>query len=163
MRGLALAAPAGPAGGLAAWAAGALAASGLAGDGLYVATASAGGAEAVEFYRQGLAAGLAFANPRLFPWSLATSPTGAIAQALGIRGPTHTLLGGADAVAEALAQAAEDLGAGRAAAGVVVAVDADGAGRWSLAATTLGPGDPVPAVPAGTAVEALARLVVTLA
>lgn len=145
---------------MATWAADTLVAAGLHGDGLYVATASAGGRESVEFLRDGLATGLAFANPRLFPWSLANSPTGAIARALGVRGPTYTLLGAADAVAAAFEHAAEDLADGVVRRPLVVALDADEE-RWSLAAVTF-EGGPLPVLPADqTAAGALGRLVET--
>ncbi len=100
-------------------------------DGLYVATATAGRAESVEFWRAALETGLAFANPRLFPWTLANSPTGAIAKALDVRGPTYTLVGGDDAIAGALEHAADDLAAGIVTAALVVVVDVvDGAQRY---------------------------------
>ena len=108
---------------LAAWATDTLAAARMCGDGLYVATATAGGWEAVEFWRDARAVGLAFANPRLFPWTLANSPTGAIAQALGIRGPSYTIVGTDDAVDAALAHAAEDLSDALVSTALVVAVD----------------------------------------
>lgn len=113
---------------LASWAADELAGLGWRVDGLYVATATAGRAESVEFWRAALETGLAFANPRLFPWTLANSPTGAIARALDVRGPTYTLVGGDDAIAGAREHAADDLAAGIVTAALVVAVDVvDGA------------------------------------
>jgi hypothetical protein len=113
---------------LASWVAEELAGLGWRVDGLYVATATAGRAESVEFWRAALETGLAFANPRLFPWTLANSPTGAIAKALDVRGPTYTLVGGANAAAGALEHAADDLDAGIVSAALVVVVDVvDGA------------------------------------
>ena len=77
-------------------------------DGLYHAPQRAPGAkESVAFLRTVIGAGLAFANPRLFPWALANSPTGAMARALGVRGPTYTLLGGFEAVGAAVEHALE--------------------------------------------------------
>ena len=113
---------------LASWVADELAGLGWHADGLYVATATAGRAESVEFWRAAQETGLAFANPRLFPWTLANSPTGAIAKALDIRGPTYTLVGGDDAVAGAREHAADDLADGLVTAALVVVVDiVDGA------------------------------------
>ena len=51
----------------------ALGATGWQPDGLYVATLDAGAAESIGFWRGALERGPAFANPRLFPWTLATS------------------------------------------------------------------------------------------
>jgi 3-oxoacyl-(acyl-carrier-protein) synthase len=121
---------------LAAWAAEVLTAAGLTGDGLYVATTTAGSREAVDFWRDAKAVGLAFANPRLFPWTLANSPTGAMASALGIRGPAYTLVGTADAVDAAFGHAADDLREGIVGAALVVAVDGLG-GHCELAAVAL--------------------------
>jgi hypothetical protein len=108
---------------LSAWVAGELGALGWRVDGLYLATSNAGHAESVEFWRAARDTGLAFANPRRFPWTLANSPTGAIAKALDVHGPTYTLVGGRDAVAGALEHAADDLADGVVTAAVVVAVD----------------------------------------
>jgi hypothetical protein len=124
---------------LAAWAAVTLADAGCAGDGLYVATTTAGGRESVAFWRNGLDVGLAFANPKAFPWTLANSPTGAIARALGVRGPTYTLVGTEGAVDAVLAHAAADLADGLVKAAVVVGLDGvDGA--FDLAAVVLADG-----------------------
>jgi 3-oxoacyl-[acyl-carrier-protein] synthase II len=129
----------GPAGAdLASWAAAELATLGWDADGLYVATASAGRAESVEFWRAARETGLPFANPRLFPWTLANSPTGALGKALDVRGPTYTLVGGADALAAAEEHAADDLADGIVTAAAVVHLAVvDGAPR--LAATLLHP------------------------
>jgi 3-oxoacyl-(acyl-carrier-protein) synthase len=108
---------------LASWAAGELGALGWNVDGLYVATSNAGRAESVEFWRAAGETGLAFANPRLFPWTLANSPTGAIAKALDVRGPTYTLVGGVEAVTGAIEHAADDLADGIVTSAAVVAVD----------------------------------------
>jgi hypothetical protein len=107
---------------LASWVADELAGLGWHADGLYVATATAGRAESVEFWRAARESGLAFANPRLFPWTLANSPTGAIAKALDIRGPTYTLVGAA-AAAGAAEHAADDLADGLVTAALVAVVD----------------------------------------
>jgi len=144
--------------GLAEWAAAAVVSADLHGDGLYVATATAGGRESVSFYRDGLATGFVFANPRLFPWALATSPTGAIARATGVRGPTYTLLGGSAAVEAAFEHALDDIDAGRVLTALVVALDAGTAG-YELAAIAVRRG-PAPPVPAGdTAAGALSQIV----
>ena len=91
-------------------------------DALCVATLAAGAHESVAFWRESLETGLAFANPRAFPWTLANSPTGAIAARLGVRGPTFTLVGRADALAGAFEHAREELAAGRATAVLVAAL-----------------------------------------
>ena len=132
--------------GLAPWAAARLVEAGVHADGLYVATATAGGREAVTFFREGLATGLAFASPRLFPWTLANSVTGAIALALGIRGPTYTLVGGSSALEAAFEHAADDLAGGLVSTALVVGVDAGPEGL-RLAAVTTADGVPPPLAP----------------
>ena len=96
-------------------------------DGLYVATATPAG-RVGRVLAAALETGLAFANPRLFPWTLANSPTGRSPEPSTCAGPTYTLVGGDDAVAGALEHAADDLAAGIVTAALVVAVDVvDGA------------------------------------
>ena len=122
---------------LARWASDELASLGWTADGLYLATSNAGHRESVEFWRAALDTGLAFANPRLFPWTLANSPTGAIAQTLGVRGPTYTLVGRADAARGAVEHAEDDLAAGLVARALVVAVARSADGRSRLAAAVV--------------------------
>lgn len=92
-------------------------------DGLYVATSTAGRWESVEFWRAATETGLAFANPRLFPWTLANSPTGSIGKTLGVRGPTYTLVGRADALVGAFEHASDDLAREVVTTAAVVAFD----------------------------------------
>lgn len=91
--------------------------------GLYVATSTAGRRESVDFWRAATDTGLAFANPRLFPWTLANSPTGSIANVLDVRGPTYTLVGRGDALAGAFEHASYDLGRESVSSAAVVALD----------------------------------------
>lgn len=123
--------------GLSEWIADELAALGWAPDGLYVATSNAGHAQSVEFWRTALSTGLPFANPRLFPWTLANSPTGAIARRLGVRGPTYTLVGRLDAVVGAVEHAEDDLGDGVVTEALVVAAAVDSGGFPAVAATLI--------------------------
>jgi len=111
-------------------------------DALCVATLAAGAHESVAFWRESLETGLAFANPRAFPWTLANSPTGAIAARLGVRGPTFTLVGRADALAGAFEHAREELAAGRATAVLVAALDRVPPAHARLAALVLTREDP---------------------
>lgn len=106
--------------------------------GLYVATADAGAAESIDFWRSAIATGLSFANPRPFPWTLANSPTGRIAQSMEIRGPTYTLVGCGEALAAAAGHAIDDVtkGIGRA---LVVALDGSGEESVTLVAAVFGP------------------------
>jgi 3-oxoacyl-(acyl-carrier-protein) synthase len=122
---------------VAAWAAGALAEIGAGADALLVATLDSGARESVRFWRESGETGLAFANPRAFPWTLANSPAGRIAQELGIRGPTFTLVGGAEALTAALDGALEELETGRAKRALVVALDGVGERQSRLAALVL--------------------------
>jgi hypothetical protein len=78
-------------------------------DALYFATRSSGSAPAVSFWRESHERSLRLASPRLFPWTLASSPAGQIAIALDIRGPIHVLVGRGDATLAALDQALFDL------------------------------------------------------
>ena len=93
----------------AAWAAGVLSEAGLTADGLYVATWDGGAREALAFWAAAQQTGLAFANPRDFPWTLANSATGRISQVLGITGPCTTYVGGQEALEEAERDARADL------------------------------------------------------
>jgi hypothetical protein len=121
-------------GDLARWAADELSSLGWSADGLYLATSNAGHRESVDFWRAALDTGLAFANPRMFPWTLANSPTGAIAQELGVRGPTYTLVGHRDAALGIVEHAEDDLADRLVSRALVVAVARGADGRSRLAA-----------------------------
>jgi hypothetical protein len=108
---------------IAAWAAETLA--GLDADALYVATPDGGAREAIAFWTEALATGLAFAAPGAFPWTLANSPTGRISQRLGIRGPCTTYVGGDEALDEARTHARDDLFAGLVSRALVVQLRGD--------------------------------------
>jgi hypothetical protein len=110
---------------IAAWVADTLAAAGVEGDALYVATPDAGAREALAFWAAAQRTGLTFAAPAAFPWTLANSPTGRISQALGIRGPCTTFVGGAEARDEARTTAAEDLATGLVSRAVVLTLCGD--------------------------------------
>jgi 3-oxoacyl-(acyl-carrier-protein) synthase len=136
--------------------------------GVYLATPDAGAEAALAFWREALAAGVGFANPHLFPWTLASSPASHIALALGCRGPNVTLVGGAGAAVAALQQALADLQRGRVAAALAGALATRGETRlallWLVAgAATAGPR--LTWAPAGatgdegTAVALLAQLI----
>ena len=93
---------------------------------LSVATLDGGARESVHFWCESLASGLAFANPRPFPWTLANSPTGRIARELGVRGPTFTLVGRVEALTGAFEHALEELTSSGVEKALLVAV------RWNL-------------------------------
>jgi 3-oxoacyl-(acyl-carrier-protein) synthase len=97
--------------------------------GLYLATSDSGASESIDFWRSALETGLAFAGPGAFPWTLANSPTGRIAARLGIRGPTYTLVGGADALAAAAGHALDDVACG---VGPALLVALDGTDRGTV-------------------------------
>jgi len=121
---------------VASWAARTLAGLGAGADALCVATLDSGARESVHFWRESRAE-LAFANPRAFPWTLANSPTGRIAQELGVRGPTFTLVGRAEALHAALAHALDELESGRAGRVLVAALDGVTTETTRLAALVL--------------------------
>lgn len=163
---------------VAAWAAGTLAERAWAADALALATLDSGARESVGFWREALDTGLRFANPRAFPWTLANSPAGRLAQELDVRGPTYTLIGRTDALVGALDHAFELAVSGNAATALLVALDSGESGNARLAALALSRGrerDRVAAVhraePAGadarteapTASETLARVLNRLA
>lgn len=114
--------------------------------GLSVATADAGAAESINFWRSAIATDLAYANPRPFPWTLANSPTGRIAQSMEIRGPTYTLVGRGQALAAAAGHAIDDVAKG---IGRVLLVALDGSGETSVAlvAAEFGPSGGIPVDP----------------
>lgn len=120
-----------------AWAAETLSGIGSGAEALCVATLDSGAWESVHFWKTGLASGLAFANPRPFPWTLANSPTGRIAQSLGVRGPTFTIVGRADALTAALDHALLELASGRARRVLVAALDGITLEETRLAAVLL--------------------------
>ncbi|HEY7097790.1 MAG TPA: hypothetical protein VH437_13780 [Terriglobales bacterium] len=66
--------------------------------GLYLASTDAGNATTQRFWHDAMAAGVALANPELFPWCLANAPCAALARRFGIAGPNFTWLGGEDAL-----------------------------------------------------------------
>jgi hypothetical protein len=76
---------------LARWAADEVTSLGWTADALYLATSNAGHRESVEFWRAALGTGLAYANPRLFPWTLANSPTGATGRPRSVTGSRWSL------------------------------------------------------------------------
>jgi len=103
-----------------AWASSVLVAREPSADALYVATSEAGAAESLAFWAAARATGFAFAAPGAFPYTLANAPAGRIGTALGIRGPSVTLLGTFD---DALAAASDDLADGLCTRALVVHVD----------------------------------------
>ncbi len=125
--------------------------------GLYLATADAGIGNAVTFWAEALASSPRFANPADFPWTLANAPAGLISRTLGIRGPCHTLVGDAEAMAAALAHADQDLARGRVREAVVVGCDLGG--EVQAAVLVLTEGRPATRVAdAATAAEYLVKL-----
>ncbi len=110
---------------LCGWVATTLLEEGLVADGLYVATSDGGAREALAFWEAARQTGFAFASPAAFPWTLANSATGRISQVLGIHGPCTTYIGGDEALAEAEADAADDLAEGLISSALVVSVRGD--------------------------------------
>jgi 3-oxoacyl-(acyl-carrier-protein) synthase len=106
----------------AAWAASVLDSAGMTADALYVATSDGGAREALAFWAAAQGTGLAFANPRAFPWTLANSATGRISQVLGINGPCTTYVGAAEAFAAAGQDAEDDVAAGLVTSALVVSL-----------------------------------------
>lgn len=155
---------------VAAWAAECLGEIGFAADALCVATLDSGARESVRFWESSRASGLAFANPRPFPWTLANSAAGRVAQALGVRGPTFTIVGRGEALTAALEQALEELASGRARRVLVAALDGITLEETRLAAVVLvgaGEAESIAAVAAasqpGTAIAAHDTASATLA
>ena len=60
--------------------------------GLYVCTNLSGVFESVELWRNALEHSPRFANPGMFPWTLANATAGLISRSLDIRGSNYTLL-----------------------------------------------------------------------
>lgn len=103
-----------------AWASSVLAAWGPSADALYLATSEAGARESLAFWAAARATGFAFAAPGAFPYTLANAPAGRIGTALGIRGPSVTILGTFD---DALEAASDDLADGLCTRALVVHLD----------------------------------------
>jgi len=102
------------------WASSVLAAWGPSADALYLATSEAGARESLAFWTAARATGFAFAAPGAFPYTLANAPAGRIGTALGIRGPSVTILGTFD---DALEAASDDLADGLCTRALVVHLD----------------------------------------
>ena len=58
--------------------------------GLYVISNHTGANASLAFWKDVIKNGAAFANPELFPWTLANSACGYIARHFGITGPNYT-------------------------------------------------------------------------
>jgi hypothetical protein len=77
--------------------------------GIYLATATAGMEESVEFWRNTLKQTPAFVNPANFPFTLSNAPASCIAKALGVKGPVYTMVGGKSALSACMLNAALDM------------------------------------------------------
>ena len=77
--------------------------------GIYLATATAGMDESVEFWRNTLKQTPAFVNPANFPFTLSNAPASCIAKAMGIKGPVYTMVGGKSALSACLFNAETDI------------------------------------------------------
>jgi 3-oxoacyl-(acyl-carrier-protein) synthase len=99
--------------------------------GLYVASSNAGCQSALLFWQEVRRAGVAFANPELFPWALANSPCGWLARRFQITGPNVTYTGTTGVLA-AMEHASDDLEGGIVDAAWIVAIDfAAHEGEWT--------------------------------
>ena len=163
---------------VAAWAARTLATDGFTADGLVLATLDSGARESVQFWRASRETGLAFANPRGFAWTLSNSATGRIAQELGVRGPTYTLVGRTDALAAALEHALAEVATDDVSRVLVAALDGVSDEETRLAAVCVAdapiqgaiaslvaraPSDPAAIVDGETASETLTGAIARLA
>ena len=90
--------------------------------GLYVASSNAGCHSALRFWQEVCRAGVAFANPELFPWTLANAPCGWLARRFQITGPNATYTG-SNAVVAAMEHASDDLDAGIVDAAWILKID----------------------------------------
>jgi hypothetical protein len=91
--------------------------------GLYVVSANAGFQSSLLFWTEARRSGPAFANPELFPWTLANAAGGWLACHFGITGPNATYTGQIEGLLAAFEQAREDLTGWRIHTAWVVAVD----------------------------------------
>jgi hypothetical protein len=94
--------------------------------GIYLATATAGVEESVDFWKNTLEKTPAFVNPANFPYTLSNAPASCIAKALNVKGPVHTLVGGKDAVTACMLNALTDLDEGTVQNVLVVGFDRTG-------------------------------------
>ncbi|MFK8023165.1 MAG: hypothetical protein AB8G26_04290 [Ilumatobacter sp.] len=78
-------------------------------DGLFTATGRAGATESVDFWSEVTDRGARLANPRIFPWTLASAPSGHLAMTCDVRGPVIGFVGGADATDAAIESAIDHL------------------------------------------------------
>ncbi len=77
--------------------------------GLYITTKDLGAASSIQFWRDGLTNGFAFANPREFPATLSNYLSSLIAMQLAITGPNYTFVGQDAVHNDAFIQALLDL------------------------------------------------------
>ncbi len=113
--------------------------------GIYLASRDAGIMASVDFWRAALADSPRFASPADFPWTLANAPAGLLARELGIQGPNHTLVGGADAMLAALEHAYADLADRSVDEAVIIACDLSAAPESQGVAVVLrAPGPALP-------------------
>ena len=77
--------------------------------GLYITTKDLGAASSIQFWRDGLTNGFAFANPREFPVTLSNYLSSLIAMQLAVTGPNYTFVGQDTAHNDAFIQALLDL------------------------------------------------------
>ena len=89
---------------------------------LFLASPDAGNATALRFWADAQLAGVALANPELFPWCLANAPCAALARRFGIIGPNSTWLGGEEALQAAWSAAEYAIRQGRVECVFVVSV-----------------------------------------
>lgn len=89
---------------------------------LHLATSDGGAREALAFWAAARRTGLSVAAPAAFPWTLSTSVTGRISQALQITGACTTYVGGDEALSEALIGAGDDVSDGLARSALVVSL-----------------------------------------
>ena len=126
--------------------------------GLYLATADAGIDVSVRFWADALVETPRFASPADFPWALANAPASLLACELDIRGPSYTLVGGADAMLAALEHARDDLARGRIAEALIVACDVGGQAQGVVTVGTVIPELPAVAPAQVSATEFLAEI-----
>jgi hypothetical protein len=91
--------------------------------GLYVVSANAGFQSSLLFWTEAQRSGIAFANPELFPWTLANAPGGWLARHFGVTGPNATYTGQIEGLLAALEESGEHLTEGRIDTAWIVAVD----------------------------------------
>jgi len=88
--------------------------------GIYLVTSAAGGRSSAELWANALENSPRFANPGIFPWTLANAPASLLARELNAQGPNYTIIDGDHSKENILQLAQTDVQSGLANSAILV-------------------------------------------